>query len=203
MQAPTVNSPGNILSDSQVRPALRSHLLSAHVREADTVIIEELGVCRGQVRIDLAVVNGLLHGYEIKSDRDSLRRLSGQTDYYGRVLDRATLVVGDRHLTAALDIVPAWWGVLCIRPTLDGIQFKVLRRGRKNPRREARSLVELLWLDDAVALLDGRDVARGVRSKPRQFVWDKVCEHFNLEEISAAVRDHLKARATTPRPRPR
>ena len=35
--------------------------------------VEELGVCRGRVRVDVAVVNGTLHGYEIKSDRDSLR----------------------------------------------------------------------------------------------------------------------------------
>jgi len=34
-----------------------------------------LGVHRG---------NGLLHGYEIKSDRDSLRRLATQVDVYGK-----------------------------------------------------------------------------------------------------------------------
>ena len=42
--------------------------LVKEVNETDaTVIIDELGLCRGQVRIDIAVVNGLLHG--MKSSR--------------------------------------------------------------------------------------------------------------------------------------
>jgi hypothetical protein len=94
--------------DADVRPALRATLLSRHAGETDTVLIEELGICRGQVRVDLAVVNGELHGYEIKSDRDSLRRLAVQLDFYGKVCDRATLVVAQRHLHHALDVLPAW-----------------------------------------------------------------------------------------------
>ena len=181
--------------DAEIRRALRSRLLVKHADEADTVVIEELGVCRGQVRIDLAVVNGLFHGYEIKSDRDSLRRLDGQFDLYSKVLDRATIVVGDRHLTETSNIVPRWWGVLLVESGLKGPRFKTVRRGRNNPRRDPRSLVELLWLDDAIALLTRRDVARGVRGKPRRMVWDRVCEHFGVHEIAASVRAQLKARA--------
>lgn len=100
------------------------------------MVIEALGLCRGQVRIDLAVVSGLLHGYEIKSDRDSLRRLQGQVDVFGRVLDRATLVVGERHLARAVKIVPDWRGVLRIAPSPKGHRFKTLRRGSKEPAEE-------------------------------------------------------------------
>ncbi len=188
------------LADADVRPALRVHLWTKHAREPDTVVIEEFGLCRGQVRVDLAVVNGLLHGYEIKSDRDSLRRLAGQADFYGRVFDRATLVAGRRHLAGALDIVPAWWGVLRIDPGPRGPRFTTLRRGRKNPRRDPRSLVELLGLDDAIALLARHDVARGVRGKPRRIVWDRVCEHLDFDEIADTVRAMLKARAATQAP---
>ena len=184
-----------ILGDAEIRPALRLRLLDKHSDEAGTIIIEELGICRGHVRVDVAVVNGALHGYEIKSDRDSLRRLDIQVDFYGKVLDRATLVVGERHLPDALALLPAWWGVLRIRPTATEPRFKTVRLGRKNPRKDPRSLVELLWLDDALALLEGRQVARGVRGRPRRLVWDRVCEHFSVDEIAAAVRAHLKARA--------
>ena len=61
-------------------------------------------------------------------------------------------------------------------------------------------MVELLWFNDAIALLEERNVARGVRGKPRRIVWDRVCEHFNVDEIAAAVRAQLKARATTQAP---
>ena len=73
-----------VLGDSDIRAVPRSSLFFKHLDEADTVVIEELGLCRGQVRVDVAVVNGLLHGYEIKSDRDSLRRLGVQVEVYGK-----------------------------------------------------------------------------------------------------------------------
>ena len=54
-----------------------------------------------QVRIDIAVVKGALHGFEIKSDFDNLKRLARQVDLYSQVLDRATLVVGERFAPRA------------------------------------------------------------------------------------------------------
>ena len=185
-----------LLGDAGIRPALRTRLELDH-RDENTTIIDELGVCRGRVRIDLAVVNGVFHGYEIKSDRDSLRRLCGQVELYGKVLDYVTLVVGDRHLVKAMDAVPFWWGVLRVHSDQNGPRFKAVRKGRKNLHRDARSLVELLWLDDAIALLAQRDATRGVRGKPRRVVWDRVCEYFELDEIAAAVRANLKARAAS------
>ena len=134
------------------------------------------------------------HGYEIKSDRDTLRRLKNQVELYSKVVDRATIVLGERHLSEAMGIVPKWWGVLLIQPGVKSPRIKAVRRARKNPGIEPRSLVELLWLDDAVALLEQRDAARGIRGKPRRIVWDKVCEYFKVSEISAAVREHVKAR---------
>jgi hypothetical protein len=184
------------ISDAAIRPALQSRLLGEHGHEADTVLIEELGLCRGQVRIDVAVVNGLLHGYEIKSDRDSLRRLSIQIEVYGKVLDRATLVVGDRFLAQATNMVPTWWGVLHVHPTSDRLQFRAVRSPQLNPQRDARALVELLWFDQAIALLEERNLARGIRGKPRRVVWDRVCDHFGVDEIAASVRAKLKARVT-------
>ena len=183
------------IGDAEIRPALRSHLLANYAGEGDTVILEEIGICRGQARVDFAVVNGQLHAYEIKSDLDTLRRLDGQVSFYSRVFDRSTLVVGDRFLTEAVRAVPKWWGVLRFFAGPKGLRFKTLRRGRMSPHRDPRSLVELLWLDDAIALLAQRDAARGVRGKPRCIIWDRVCDHFEIDEIAAAVRAQLKARS--------
>jgi hypothetical protein len=189
------------LGDAEVRPALRSHLGAQHAAD-DSVLIEELGFCRGQVRIDLAVVNGQLHGYEIKSNRDSLERLDRQLEIYNQVLDAATLVVGDRHLDAARASLPDWWALLRIEEGPDGPRFVEVHRGEKNPDRHARTLAELLWRDEALALLEKRDAARGVKSKPRSAVWDRVCEHFNVEEIGAEVRRCLKVRQAHRGPEP-
>lgn len=184
-----------LLGDAEIRFVLRSRLSQKHANKSRTVFIEELGLCRGQVRVDLSVVNGLLHGYEIKSDRDSLRRLNNQVELYGKVFDRATLVVGERHLAEALDNVPVWWGILLAHRSAKKLQIKTVRSPRSNPKKDPRALVELLWLDDALALLEERDAARGYRGKARWIVWDRVCELCSLNEIAKAVRTQLKARA--------
>lgn len=192
VEPPTLTLP----SDPDIRVALLQRLRAAHARQDDTVVIEELGLCRGRVRVDVAVVNGILHGFEIKSDRDSLRRLAGQVDVYGRVLDKATLVVGAGHVDDAVALLPAWWEVQVVHGTAERPRLTRLRAGRKNPAREARALVELLWSTDALALLDARGGARGYRGRPRRDLWDRVCEVYQVEEIATAVRAALKARSS-------
>ena len=182
-------------SDAEIRPALKEKLLADHAGDADTVVLEELGVYRGEVRVDMAVVNGTIHGYEIKSDRDSLRRLRAQAELYGKCFNRSTLVVGDRHLDEALALLPDWWGVLRVGSALSGPCFSTVRRAGENPARNARVLAELLWLDDAMTLLERHGLDRGVRGKPRRIVWDRVCESLDLEVIADAVRAKLKTRA--------
>jgi len=183
------------LSDAEIRPALRTQILVDYRDEQDNVLIEELGLCRGQVRVDMALVNGHIHGFEIKSDRDSLKRLSGQAEIYNKVFDHMTMVVGKRHMDGVLESLPPWWGVLQVVQGARGIRFKPRRKGRKNPGRDSRTLVELLWLDDAITLLEQRNAARGARGKPRRVVWDRVCECYTLDEIAENVRERLKTRA--------
>ena len=96
-----MNGVTETLTAEILRATLRSRLASQHHKETDTVFIDELGVCQGSAKIDIAVVNGQLHGYEIKSDRDSLRRLSSQAVLYSKVFDRVTLVCGERHVSHA------------------------------------------------------------------------------------------------------
>ena len=71
-----------------------------------------------------------------------------------------TLVVGDRHLERGISAVPCWWGVLHVYTSNDGLKFKAVRRPQKNRLKDARSLVELLWLDDAIKLLEERGAAQ-------------------------------------------
>lgn len=199
--APALEQPTQ-LGDAPIRAALRARL-ARHLQRGDAVLLEELGLCRGQVRADVTLVNGALHAYEIKSDRDTLHRLLPQAAMYAKIFDRVTLVVGARHQAAALALIPPWWGVLAALPTPRGPRLHTVRRALRNRAIDPRALVELLWLDDALALLERRGAVRGARGKPRAFVWDRVCEQYAVNEIAAAVRGHLKARATqraVPRP---
>ena len=180
--------------DREIRDALLATLHESHASGDDVALLEELGLCRGKVRVDVTLVNGSLHGYEIKSDRDSLRRLARQVVFYSAVLDRATLVVGERHVRDAIDVVPGWWEILLANVTPTDLVLTQLRPGQINENRDRRALVELLWLDDALSLLATRTAVRGFRSKSRRDVWNRVCEIYDVDEIAAAVRERLKAR---------
>ena len=62
----------------------------------------------------MAVLNGSIHGFEIKSEVDSLSRLASQAQLYGECLDYVTLVVAKKHIQPAMQCVPPWWGVMSI-----------------------------------------------------------------------------------------
>lgn len=185
------------IRDAEVRPALRRYLQREESAFPDMFLIEELGLCQGQARIDLLTVSGVLHGYEIKSSRDRLTRLASQAATYSRVLDRVTLVVCPQHVEAALQLVPKWWGVLLVRGSVEAVLLDPIRPAAKNPDQDPRALVELLWRDEALELLAHHNATAGVRSKRRPAVWDRVCEVLDVSEIRSAVRHRLKTRAGT------
>lgn len=188
----------NDLSDQVIRSALRGRVRRKHLRARGSVLLEELGLCRGFARVDLAVVNGQLHGYEIKSDRDSLRRLPAQVEAFSKIFDRLTLVVGERHYADATKRVPKWWGILRVSGDATRPRFNLVRRPKDNPSRDPRALVELLWASDALALLETRGAAHGVRGKPRHCLWERIVRELELAEIASAVRRQLKARPARP-----
>lgn len=123
------------MNDPEVRHALKRTVLSRYVRDPQSLVLDELGLRHGAARVDLAVVNGMIHGFEIKADRDTLYRLPSQASIYSSVLDRVTLVASSRHMKPALGLVPDWWGVIrIIAGPRGGIRFKSERRPRDNPR---------------------------------------------------------------------
>lgn len=182
------------MRDFDVRVALRAHLDAEHADDlSSTRFVNELGLC-GEARVDLAVINGSLTGYELKSARDTLTRLPGQVATYGRVLDFVFLVVADNHLEHARAIIPAWWGVYVARSTRDGVVVKQRRKARPNPRVDAYSLAQLLWREEALSLLTSRGLDAGVRSRPRHVLWERLALELELRDLKDEVRDVLKAR---------
>lgn len=115
-----------------------------------------------------------LWGYEIKSARDTLRRLPRQVEAYSRVLDFAALVVAESHLEAARPLTPSWWEILGVGGRAGALTLTRVRRGRRNPTIDPSALVQLLWGDEALALLAERGLDRGVRSKPRRVLWERL-----------------------------
>ncbi len=98
------------MRDRDVRMALHHKVLMDHHEDSNTLVLDELGLRHGICRVDIAVVNSYLHGYEIKSDADTLERLPSQISVYSAVLDRVTLVVGKTHISQSRGCNPGLVG---------------------------------------------------------------------------------------------
>lgn len=184
-----------MMKDGDLRVALTHRLVRRHAHDPHTLILQELGLRHGRARVDVAVVNGSLHGYELKSDSDSLVRLSRQARIYGSVLDRVTLVVGRRHAEAAMQMIPDWWGVqMAEMGPRGGILFSSLRRAKNNPSLDPVAVAKLLWREEALELLDQLGAAKGFKSKPRAAIYARLAEVAHPEEIRSRVRDRLRGR---------
>lgn len=106
-----------IIYDRDIRVKLYQKIVSNKEFYIDktTKIIDEMGVLNGSSKVDVAVINGKLHGYEIKSERDTLDRLPLQSKYYNTVFDKMTIVCSDKYLKKVETIIPKWWGILEVR----------------------------------------------------------------------------------------
>jgi len=184
------------MNDLDIRKVLKSELLDKHGNDPETMILEELGLKHGRTRIDLVVINDRLHGYEIKSDRDSLKRLTEQINIYSSIMDRVTLVVGYRHAYNALQMVPEWWGVrLAEKDEESGAVFlSDARLPTDNPSVDINAIASLLWRDEAIGILEEIGESKGIRSKTRTDVYGRLVQVIEPRHLCAIVRRQLKSR---------
>ncbi len=186
------------MRDPDIRLALHASLLGQYGNEPDTLIRHEVGLCAGERRIDVILVNGELAGYEIKSDEDTLHRLAGQAETYNRVLDKAILVTTRRHLDSALFALPNWWGVAVARAEHGEICLESVRKPALNAQHDAFSLAQMLWREEALTELRLRDKGQGLYKKARHYIWVALAEALSLDELRSVVRARLKARRDWP-----
>jgi hypothetical protein len=180
--------------DPEIRAELHKRLQLRHANDENVRIVDEMGVLTGECRIDVALINGRLEGFEIKSEGDSLARLPRQVQAYGRVFDRLTMVCAERHLEAALSLLPDWWGIEVAEKRGSRTRIVRKRAARANPDIEPRAIAQLLWRSEALAALEHRDAASGLRSKPRRTLWWALAEGMPRRELRALVREALRAR---------
>jgi hypothetical protein len=185
------------MGDADVRRVLRDQLDRSYASDGSTVIVEELGLCRGTVRVDIAVINGTLKGYEIKSAQDTLRRLPVQAATYNRVFDTMTIVVADRHLRAAETMIPNWWGIQIVtaHDSSSPLVIEHARGESANLGVDPSSLVQLLWRDEVLELLGQMNWSKSLRSKPRRVLWEVLARTAPLSELKDMVLTRLKSRS--------
>ncbi|QWA30471.1 sce7726 family protein [Pseudomonas sp. RC3H12] len=187
-----------MLSPVDIRENLREWV-GAHLSAGtQDVLIDELGFVNRQegrtvdltFRADLALANGRLVAFEIKSGADNLKRWPGQCEAYFNVFDEIWLCTHGRHLEKALAVTPKSVGIL-LADDLGGMAL--LRQAMPNKRINSFDLSGLLWRDELEELCRINDVefkSRETKSDLRE----KVSRAVSREDLRDYVLARLKVR---------
>lgn len=184
-------------TDKTIRKILLSELGKKYKSNSDTAIIPEFSLPNGSARIDIAVINGIMHGYELKSDLDTLTRLQSQMHAYNLIFDKVTLVVGKKHIIEALRLIPEWWGITVARnDNYDRVPRLIqIREAVYNPNQNLHIIAHLLWKDEMLNILSSMGMSKRLSNKPKQYVCNILVSSIHQDELKTHVRRILISRA--------
>jgi len=129
-------------------------LLGQHnLRTASMLSEARVGVCKA----DVVVLNGTATAYEIKSERDSLARLTNQVTAYSEAFAAVNVVTSPSHVRQVLRQIPGWVGVLVLseKYTLQVERPAVVDAARTDPL----AVLDLMRVDEAHRVLRSLDIA--------------------------------------------
>ncbi|MGE5944075.1 MAG: sce7726 family protein [Flavobacteriales bacterium] len=181
------------MRDLEIREILRDTILQKFIADLDSKIVDELNIPITNSRIDIAVLNGHLHGFEIKSSRDTLNRLPHQIEGYAKVFDYLTVVTEYKHSDKVLKILPDWVGLkICVEEP-NGIKLVTIRKSYFNRNKEGFFLAKLLWRDEVELILNNLEISY----RKKDTLW-RLCELLGeslpIAKLSLIVRETLKMR---------
>ncbi|MEX1181163.1 MAG: sce7726 family protein [Cucumibacter sp.] len=184
------------MRDFDVRLAVKAALAKKYAGDVRTRIVDEMGIWAGSARIDIAVINGELTGYELKSDRDTLQRLDKQAELYNQVFDRVILVAATRHVDRILERVPAWWGVTVAESAGQhgSVHLRETRPPELNPAIDALQVARLLWRSEALTVLAKHGLDKGFRTKRAELLAMRLAACLPMRTLCGEVRQTLKSR---------
>lgn len=178
-----------------VRKAFHLEVLKLEHDKADTFVIDELGLRNGEIRADIAVVNGKMIGYEIKTERDTLNRLRNQILAYNEVFNRIYIVTAHNHLAKVLDAVPAWWGIYIIGISdSSAFSFDLYRKAQLNKRLKCLGLAKLLWKDEVLEILNDKMKFNLKSSVSKEELYEILSGTCPSNRLSKLVINYLKTR---------
>ena len=70
----------------------------------------------------------------------------------------------------------------------------MIRTAQRNPKPDPYAIACLLWRDEAINALAAFGIDRGVRTKSRAMIWERLADSVPLEDLRCFVRAALKVR---------
>lgn len=181
------------MKDPCIRKLLKETELLHYSSDAKTRIVEELNLPVAGARVDIAVINGSMHGYEIKSASDTLKRLTSQVEAYSKVFDFLSVVTEEKYRKQITAAVPRWVGLIICSEKEGNFTAKRVRRSKPNKKQNSFYLARLLWRDELIEILTSNEIA--FKRKDRNWILcESLAANLPTAKVSAIVRQKLKDR---------
>lgn len=178
-----------------IRHALHDRLQKLYHVKDDHLIVDELSLEHGRNRIDIAVFDSYIHGYEIKSSKDNLLRLQNQLSQYSKSLQKVTFVVAENHCDQVIESTPVWCGVVLVtKGPRGGMYFRSIRRAKLNPNVDFFSLAHVLWKSEVIDILHKKGVTDRLESKTRKDLYQQLNSIMNVQELASEIKFKLLKR---------
>ncbi len=131
--------------EKQIKVAVLNKLIEDNVITEKTIIINELVIDSFSRRADLVLINkNSITAFEIKSEADSLVRLTGQVEKYLLYFDKVIVVTTNKHIEKIIKSVPQQVGVWQFNK--DNIIKK--NRGKKESIPEKNNYLDFLKVNE-------------------------------------------------------
>jgi len=182
------------MTENQIRSDIKARIPRFLRSDDDMRLVEEMEICAGKARVDMAVISDRLIGIEIKGPQDSLRRLPRQVDQYSKCFDQVMLVVHELHAKGAIRIIPQWWGVVVGTDNNGGNSYHLERQASMNCHVDLDVVLSLLWRPELEELCNKfLQVTPSVRDSKRK-LRSQLLKDIVPDELKAAGINMLRLR---------
>ncbi len=189
------------LKDRDLRISLHQEIKDHFSYDKTTQIIDELQICNGVARVDIAAINGALHGYEIKSESDTLIRLPNQTEQYNKVFDYVYFVCSENQIDKAYRIIPEWWGIYLAANVNGNAKLSLIKDAEKNEKKDSFSLLQFLNKEELICFGLKYDLGTpsALKKLQKYRLWQILAAKVDnseilMDELSDFLRFSLKTR---------
>ena len=155
-----------------------------------------MGILWGEVIVDIAVINGNLYAYEIKSEADNLARLPSQINAYDKVFDFSTIVIHEKHYSkfeGEFRKITTKWGIAVVSGSNDNMQITIEQEALRNEA-DPLSVCSLLWRSEALEILKKYDLSKGLLSKTKKVLYSALAKNLDPALLKGEIRQTLKHR---------
>ncbi|CRL49841.1 sce7726 family protein [Pseudomonas sp. URMO17WK12:I11] len=181
--------------DSEIRRYFHQKKLRHYHECPHTLVIDELGIAHGKNRADIAVLNGTIHGFEIKSSKDTLLRLPEQMAEYSRCFEKVSVIAAPNHIEKLLLILPDWCGlVLATKGSKGAIAFRTIRRAKKNPKIEIYAMAHFLWRKEIIDILSQLGVDEKSLNASRDKLYKLLPADTTIKQLTGLIKNKFMSR---------